>query len=132
MATPLLLLLSLPSFYLTGWSLSRADSASGRALLRAWHEMHRSAKKAHDFQHGFTDADEKSVFLTAVRGGEVRALALCSPEGKVSCLCHPPEDLEAAEMLVLLLNGTEVDWASLRKQPRWLMSLSFWQGPQPL
>lgn len=104
------------------WNLRRVDPLTARTTLRLWHELHVAKSITHDFEDLLAPRGDE-FYMAAVRHDEIRALAQCLGEDavRVRALAHPPEQLEGPRVLLDLLRDSNatLEWASLKKQPRW-------------
>lgn len=116
--------------YVQSWQLRTLDSYHANTIIRLWHELHVSQGVAHDFD-GMLAPSTSGLFFAAVHHNEVRAIATCRGihmhEACVDAIAHKPNQPDAAQMLILLLNNSRVkiDIQSLRSQPRWMLEAIF-------
>ena len=113
-----------------GYRVMPLDAPSTRHFLLAWDAQYQRRGEAHDFGVALESTPRPSVGV--VRGGVVRAAAVCDGFGEptVLCIAHPPLELAHAQLIARCIGSStvRVDWERLKhRQPRWYASISFYR-----
>lgn len=116
------------------WHLRPLDTACAQTTIRLWHELHVARNVAHDFTGLLSPSSSASTaYYGALKHDEIRAIALCNATPpSVVCIrgvAHAPNQPDAGQALLALLVdecddcGVDIDWPSMRGQPRWFCEL---------
>lgn len=110
---------------LSSWQIKHIKPFVAITTIRLWHELHVAKNIPHDFENMLAPCQKSDIFVSVICHNEIRSIAQCTKTNKVLLIkqiANPPEQLDAPTKLVELVcqeENFQIDWKSIRSQPRW-------------
>lgn len=117
---------------LPSWKLVHLDHTSAKTTIRLWHELHKANNVAHDFSDLLSPNMRDHSFMASVMHDEIRAICQLGrdnlADSRMKRIAHPPNGEHGGHVLVILVAqaGVAVDWKSMKMQPRWMITCSYY------